>query len=134
MLRLEKVSAAYGAVDALREIDLSIETGEIVALIGSNGAGKSTLLKTISGLVRPSTGMIEFLGAPIAGLPPEHIVELGIIQVPEGRRVFPRLTVHQNLSAGAYSPELTELNVPHARGSSRLFRVSTSGGASSLAL
>ena len=97
MLRLEKVSAAYGAVEALREIDLSIDRGEIVALIGSNGAGKSTLLKTISGLVRPTAGIIEFLGVPIAGLPPEHIVELGIIQVPEGRRVFPRLTVNQNL-------------------------------------
>jgi branched-chain amino acid transport system ATP-binding protein len=104
MLRLEKVSAAYGAVEALREIDLGIDRGEIVALIGSNGAGKSTLLKTISGLVRPTAGIIEFLGVPIAGLRPEHIVELGIIQVPEGRRVFPRLTVNQNLSAGAYSP------------------------------
>jgi len=104
MLRLEKVSAAYGAVDALREIDLSIEAGEIVALIGSNGAGKSTLLNTISGLVRPSAGTIEFQGVPITGLPPERIVELGIVQVPEGRRVFSRLTVHQNLSAGAYSP------------------------------
>jgi branched-chain amino acid transport system ATP-binding protein len=104
MLRLEKVSAAYGAVEALRAIDLRIEAGEIVALIGSNGAGKSTLLKTISGLVRPSAGTIEFQGVSISGLPPERIVELGIVQVPEGRRVFPRLTVHQNLSAGAYSP------------------------------
>jgi branched-chain amino acid transport system ATP-binding protein len=104
MLRLEKLSAAYGAVDALREIEVIIEAGETVALIGSNGAGKSTLLNTISGLVRPSAGTIEFRGVPITGLPPERIVEIGIVQVPEGRRVFPRLTVHQNLSAGAYSP------------------------------
>jgi branched-chain amino acid transport system ATP-binding protein len=103
MLRLEKVSAAYGAVDALREIDIAIEQGEIVALIGSNGAGKSTLLKTISGLLRPSAGTLEFQGVAIAGLTPERIVELGIVQVPEGRRVFPRLTVQQNLTAGAYS-------------------------------
>src|ERR1700730_16698105 len=87
MLRLEKVSAAYGAVDALREIDLSIETGEIVALIGSNGAGKSTLLKTISGLVRPSTGVIEFLGVTIAGLPPRSS-KSGTGHTREGLRVF----------------------------------------------
>ncbi len=104
MLRLEKVSAAYGAVEALREVDLGIEAGEVVALIGSNGAGKSTLLKTMSGLVRASGGTILFQGRPITALAPERIVELGIVQVPEGRRVFPRLTVHQNLTAGAYAP------------------------------
>ena len=104
MLRLSKVSAAYGAVTALREVDIAVEAGEIVALIGSNGAGKSTTLKTISGLVRPTTGTIEFLGEPIAGLSPEHIVARGIVQVPEGRRIFPRLTVQQNLTVGAYSP------------------------------
>ena len=102
MLRLERVSAAHGAVDALREVDIHIDAGEIVALIGSNGAGKSTLLKTISGLVRPSAGIIEFQGVSIAALPPERIVEFGIVQVPEGRRIFPGLTVSQNLSAGAY--------------------------------
>lgn len=104
MLRLNKVSAAYGAVSALRDIDLVVNAGEIVALIGSNGAGKSTTLKAISGLVRPSGGTIEFQGETISGLSPESIVERGIVQVPEGRRVFPRLTVQQNLTAGAYSP------------------------------
>jgi branched-chain amino acid transport system ATP-binding protein len=104
MLRLDKVSAAYGAVNALRDVDLTVEAGEIVALIGSNGAGKSTTLKTISGLVRPSSGAIEFQGQSLVGLSPEAIVAHGIIQVPEGRRVFPRLTVQQNLAAGAYSP------------------------------
>jgi branched-chain amino acid transport system ATP-binding protein len=104
MLRLDKVSAAYGAVTALRDADIAVEAGEIVALIGSNGAGKSTTLKTISGLVRPSGGTIEFQGEDITGLSPEDIVARGIIQVPEGRRVFPRLTVQQNLAAGAYSP------------------------------
>jgi branched-chain amino acid transport system ATP-binding protein len=104
MLRLNAVSAAYGAVVALNNIDITVEAGEIVALIGSNGAGKSTALKTISGLVGTSSGTIEFLGEPIGGLSPESIVARGIVQVPEGRRVFPRLTVQQNLTAGAYSP------------------------------
>ncbi len=104
MLRLNKVSAAYGAVSALRDIDIVVNAGEIVALIGSNGAGKSTTLKAISGLVRPSVGTIEFQGETISGLSPENIVARGIVQVPEGRRVFPRLSVLQNLAAGAYSP------------------------------
>jgi branched-chain amino acid transport system ATP-binding protein len=104
MLRLKAVSAAYGVVVALRDIDLAIEAGEIVALIGSNGAGKSTALKTISGLVRSSSGTIEFLGEQINGLSPESIVARGIVQVPEGRRVFPKLSVQQNLIAGAHSP------------------------------
>jgi branched-chain amino acid transport system ATP-binding protein len=104
MLRLKNVSAAYGAVTALRDIDIAFEPGEIVALIGSNGAGKSTMLRTISGLVQPSSGSVEFLGEPITGLSPERVVARGIVQVPEGRRVFPKLTVHQNLTAGAHSP------------------------------
>src|SRR5262249_36498183 len=79
-----------------------IKRGEIVALIGANGAGKSTTLKAISGLVRPSAGTIEFDGKSLAGLAPEQLVELGIIHVPEGRRVFPRLTVEENLRVGAY--------------------------------
>jgi branched-chain amino acid transport system ATP-binding protein len=103
MLRLENISAGYGAVSALRNVDMIVEAGEVVALIGSNGAGKSTTLRTISGLVRPSTGKIEFQGEPITDLSPEQIVEQGIIHVPEGRHVFPRLSVHQNLTVGAYS-------------------------------
>src|ERR1700761_1998113 len=104
MLRLENISAGYGAVSALRNVDMVVDAGEVVALIGSNGAGKSTALRTISGLVRPSTGKIEFNGETISGLSPEQIVERGIIHVPEGRHVFPRLSVHQNLTVGAHSP------------------------------
>ena len=103
MLRLENISAGYGAVSALRNVDMVVASGEVVALIGSNGAGKSTTLRTISGLVRPSTGKIEFQGEAITELSPEQIVERGIIHVPEGRHVFPRLSVHQNLTVGAYS-------------------------------
>jgi branched-chain amino acid transport system ATP-binding protein len=83
---------------------MSVQPGEVVALIGSNGAGKSTALRTISGLVRPTGGAIEFDGEPITDLSPEQIVARGIVHVPEGRRVFPRLTVQQNLKVGAYSP------------------------------
>jgi branched-chain amino acid transport system ATP-binding protein len=104
MLRLDNVSAGYGAVTALRNVDMTVEAGEVVALIGSNGAGKSTTLRTISGLVRPTAGTIEFEGVTIANLSPEEIVARGIIHVPEGRHVFPRLSVHQNLTVGAYSP------------------------------
>jgi branched-chain amino acid transport system ATP-binding protein len=104
MLRLSNVSAGYGAVTALRKVDITIEAGEVVALIGSNGAGKSTTLRTISGVVRPTAGSIEFQGEAITHLSPEQIVARGIVHVPEGRRVFSRLSVHQNLTVGAYSP------------------------------
>jgi branched-chain amino acid transport system ATP-binding protein len=104
MLRLNSVSAGYGAVSALQNIDITVEAGEVVALIGSNGAGKSTTLRTVSGLVRPTAGTIEFQGETITNLSPEQIVARGIVHVPEGRRVFPRLSVHQNLTVGAYSP------------------------------
>src|ERR1700760_967304 len=104
MLRLDNVSAGYGAVTALRNVTMSVQSGEVVALIGSNGAGKSTALRTISGLVRPASGAIEFQGEAITDLSPEQIVARGIVHVPEGRRVFPRLSVDQNLTVGAYSP------------------------------
>jgi branched-chain amino acid transport system ATP-binding protein len=104
MLRLSNVSAGYGAVTALRKVDITLEAGEVVALIGSNGAGKSTALRTISGLIRPTAGTVEFQGEVITNLSPEQIVARGIVHVPEGRRVFPRLSVHQNLTVGAYSP------------------------------
>jgi branched-chain amino acid transport system ATP-binding protein len=104
MLRLNNVSAGYGPVTALRNVDITVDAGEVVALIGSNGAGKSTTLRAISGVVRPTAGSIEFQGEAITNLSPEQIVERGIVHVPEGRRVFPRLSVHQNLTAGAYSP------------------------------
>jgi branched-chain amino acid transport system ATP-binding protein len=103
MLRLENLHVDYGAIPALRGIDMHIEAGEIVALIGANGAGKSTTLKTISGLIAPSQGSIAFNGRSIVGVAPEQLVELGIIHVPEGRRIFPRLTVEENLQVGAYA-------------------------------
>jgi branched-chain amino acid transport system ATP-binding protein len=102
MLRIEGLHVEYANIPALQGVDVDIKRGEIVALIGANGAGKSTTLKAISGLVRPSAGTIEFDGKSLAGLAPEQLVELGIIHVPEGRRVFPRLTVEENLRVGAY--------------------------------
>jgi branched-chain amino acid transport system ATP-binding protein len=104
VLRIKGLSAAYGAVAALRGIDLEIAPGEVVAMIGSNGAGKSTALKAISGLIRPTEGEIVFEGQPIAGLRADEIVARGIVHVPEGRHIFPRLSVEQNLQVGAYSP------------------------------
>ncbi len=104
MLHISALAVNYGPVAGLRGIDLQVEAGETVALVGSNGAGKSTTLKAISGLVRPSGGRIEYLGESIAGLRPEAIVDRGIVHVPEGRRIFPRLSVEQNLDVGAYAP------------------------------
>ena len=103
MLRIENLHVDYAQIPALRGVDIDINTGEIVALIGANGAGKSTTLKAISGLIKPSAGTIEFAGRSLAGLAPEHLVDLGIIHVPEGRRVFPRLTVEENLKVGSYA-------------------------------
>jgi len=91
-------------VAALRGIDIEVAEGEVVALIGSNGAGKSTTLNVISGLIRPDAGEMELLGRSIVGETAEAIVALGIVHVPEGRRIFPKLTVEQNLRVGAYSP------------------------------
>src|SRR5689334_992851 len=103
MLRIENLHVEYSKIPALRGINIDIRAGEIVALIGANGAGKSTTLKAISGLIRPSVGSIAFNDKPIAGLAPEQLVELGIIHVPEGRRVFPRLTVEENLRAASFA-------------------------------
>jgi branched-chain amino acid transport system ATP-binding protein len=103
VLRLNNLEVKYGQIPALRGINMNADTGEIVALIGANGAGKSTTLKAISGLVSPSAGTIELEGRPLVGLAPEQLVELGIVHVPEGRRIFPRLTVEENLLMGAYA-------------------------------
>src|ERR1700704_5376066 len=108
LLRLRGIAASYGPVAALRDVDLEIAKGEVVALIGSNGAGKSTTLKVISGLVQPDAGEIDFLGRSIVGEAAEGIVDRGIVHVPEGRRIFPKLTVEQNLRVGAYSPRAHE--------------------------
>jgi branched-chain amino acid transport system ATP-binding protein len=100
LLELNKVVTAYGKVEALKGLTMRVEEGEIVTLLGSNGAGKSTTLRTISGLIRPQTGTLRFLGRPIAGLSPEAIVKLGVAHVPERRRVFPGLTVRENILLG----------------------------------
>lgn len=103
MLHIRDLHTHYGYVHALRGVSLDVEEGSIVALIGSNGAGKSTLLNTISGLVPPSSGTIEFKGKNITTLSSEEIVKLGISQSPEGRRVFPRSSIQDNLEMGAYT-------------------------------
>ena len=105
MLNISKVETFYGNIQALRGVDVKVNDGEIVALIGSNGAGKSTLLMTISGVNKAATGEILFESKSIANLPPHDIVNLGISQVPEGRRIFSRLTVEDNLRLGASANE-----------------------------
>ena len=102
MLKIESVAAAYGPVTALCGIDLAVASGELVCLIGANGAGKSSTLRAISGLLRPSAGRIVFEGREIQNLEPASILKSGIAHCPEGRRVFPHLTVHENLAMGAY--------------------------------
>jgi branched-chain amino acid transport system ATP-binding protein len=102
MLNIENINTYYGGIHALKNVSLHIEVGEIVALIGSNGAGKSTLLNCISGVVPASTGSITFNNLKIAPLTPEKIVDLGIVQVPEGRQIFNPLTILENLELGAY--------------------------------
>jgi len=105
MLKVEKLSIAYAGVTALRHVSFTVNEGEIVTVIGANGAGKTTLLKAISGLLAPSSGSIEFLGERIDGLPPHEICKRGVIHVPEGRQLFPRMKVIDNLQLGAYLPE-----------------------------
>ena len=102
MLQIKDIDVYYGNIQALRGISLEVNEGEIVTLIGANGAGKSTLLKTISGLLKPKKGSIEYLGSSIDGKPAQSIVKAGISHVPEGRRVFANMTVEENLELGAY--------------------------------
>jgi branched-chain amino acid transport system ATP-binding protein len=103
LLELESVDAFYGRIQALRGMSMKVERGEVVALIGSNGAGKTTTLRTISGLMHPASGSIQFDGRDITHTGPSKIVEMGICQSPEGRRLFPRMTVVDNLFMGAYT-------------------------------
>lgn len=102
MLKIENIDVFYGNIQALREVSIEVNEGEIVTLIGANGAGKSTLLKTISGLLKPKKGKIEFLDKSIAGKQAQAVVKSGISHVPEGRRVFANLTVEENLELGAF--------------------------------
>ena len=102
MLKVTDLKVSYGGIEALKGISFSVEQGQIVTLIGANGAGKSTTLRTISGLVKPASGKIEFEGSDITGKDTQKIVSSGIALVPEGRRVFDNLTVRENLKIGAY--------------------------------
>lgn len=103
LLEIKNLESFYGPIMAIRGVSLKVEQGQIVTVLGANGAGKSTLLKTVSGIMDPEKGEVLFNGKPIQGLEPHRIVEQGIVHVPEGREVFPLLTVNENLSLGAYT-------------------------------
>lgn len=103
LLTVESINVNYGVVQALRGVSFSVAKGEIVSLIGANGAGKSTTLRALSGIVRPSGGNIMFAGRSIVGVPPHKIARRGVAHVPEGRGVFPEMTVRENLEMGAYT-------------------------------
>jgi branched-chain amino acid transport system ATP-binding protein len=103
MLSIEKISASYGMIQILRDVSFQVKEKEVVSIIGPNGAGKTTLVKTIIGLLHPRSGEIRFRGESIEKLPPYQIVKKGIALIPEGREIFPRLTVEENLKLGAYA-------------------------------
>ena len=102
MLKIDNLVVAYGGIEALKGIDMVVEEGKIVTLIGANGAGKSTTLRTITGLVKPKSGTITYNGINLLDLKTQDIVKMGITLVPEGRRIFPNLTVLENLKLGAF--------------------------------
>jgi branched-chain amino acid transport system ATP-binding protein len=108
VLRLTDVNTYYGAIHALRGISIDVQPGEIVTLIGANGAGKTTTLKTISGLLHPKVGTVEFEGRDVSSIPPHELVTLGIGHAPEGRRIFSRLTVFENLLMGGFTRSKAE--------------------------
>ena len=110
MLKVDNLSVHYGMIQAVRDVSFEVNEGEVVSLIGANGAGKTTILRTLSGLVRPSAGKIQFLGKEIQKLPAQKIVAGGLSQVPEGRHVFPGLTVLENLEMGAFLKKNREEN------------------------
>ncbi|HEU5561490.1 TPA: ABC transporter ATP-binding protein [Streptococcus pneumoniae] len=110
VLKVENLSVHYGMIQAVRDVSFEVNEGEVVSLIGANGAGKTTILRTLSGLVRPSSGNIEFLGQEIQKMPAQKIVAGGLSQVPEGRHVFPGLTVMENLEMGAFLKKNREEN------------------------
>ena len=105
MLKVENVNVSYGSVKILWDVDFHIDKGEIITIIGPNGAGKTTIVKTIMGLLKPTSGTIEFNGNPIHLAPTHKIVEGGIALVPEGRELFPRMTIMENLQMGAYTSD-----------------------------
>jgi branched-chain amino acid transport system ATP-binding protein len=103
MLRIEKLSFAYGDLQVLWDVDLEVRQGEIVTVVGANGAGKSTILKNVSRLVRPSSGTVRFGDVDLGKVAPHDVVALGLVQVPEGRRIFPEMTVLENLRMGSFT-------------------------------
>ena len=103
MLSVKDLNVYYGPIHAVKGVSFAVDQGEIVTLIGANGAGKSTILKTVSGLLKPKSGEVDFMGKKISGTAPHKIVELGIAHVPEGRRIFTRMTVEENLEMGAFT-------------------------------
>lgn len=103
MLEVNDLHSGYGKIEILKGVNLQIPAGSIVSLIGCNGAGKSTFLMTLSGIVPARKGSIKFEGKPVTNLPPDAIVKLGIVQAPEGRRIFPHLTVEENIDVGAFT-------------------------------
>lgn len=117
MLKIESLAVQYGTFCAVQNVSLEVRAGEMVALIGANGAGKTTTINTVSGLLRPAAGRVEFAGEDITGKPSHAVCELGLIQVPEGRKIFPFMRVIDNLELGAYLPR------PRARRQHNLQRV-----------
>ncbi len=105
LLKIDRLNAGYGDIQVLFDLSIEVHQGEVLSIIGANGVGKTTLLKTLSGLMSASSGIVYFKGQEIQGLPPEKIVDLGIIQIPEGRRLFSLMSVLENLEMGAYTPK-----------------------------
>lgn len=110
MLKVNDINVYYGSIHAIKGVSFEVEKGEIVTLIGANGAGKSSILNTVSGLLKSKTGSIAFLDKPISGILPHKIVGMGLAQVPEGRRVFLRMSVQENLEMGAYTRRGSEID------------------------
>lgn len=117
MLKIDKINVHYGDVQILHEVTLEVREQKIITIVGANGAGKTTLLKTTAGILRPTSGEIQFLGERIDHLYPHHIVEKGLVRIPEGRKIFPTLSVLENLELGSYLPR------PKAKRSESLGRV-----------
>lgn len=123
MLRVEHIKVSYDEVPALHEVSFKVEAGQIVSIVGANGAGKSTILKALSSLLRLDAGSISFKNQPLEQIPPHRVVEMGIAHVPEGRRLFARLTVMQNLTLGAYTEKSTEYRESTLKNIFQLFPV-----------
>ena len=121
MLVVDKISVFYRDVQVIFDLSLRVEEGEIVTLIGSNGAGKTTTVNTISGVLKPASGELHYKGKSLRGIPPHTLVEQGLVQVPEGRLLFPSLTVRENLKMGAYSPSARRELVPRMESVFKLF-------------